>query len=260
MRIELNQEPGLRVRLLVAYDGAAFSGFARNTGVVTVAGELEDQLTRILRHPVVVTGAGRTDKGVHAWGQVVHFDTFADLFDPVRMMRSINNLCAPALVIREAEAVPPGFDARFSAQWRRYRYTVLNTLTPNPFHAAQSWHVEAPLSMPDMAEASQMLIGLHDFSSFCRRPPVGPDEDPKTLMRNIWSIDWRDLDGERFQVELTAKAFCHQMVRSIVGTLIDVGRGHRRPPDMAAILEAQDRSVAGNLAPPHGLCLWEVGY
>lgn len=258
--IELRQEPRQRVRLLVAYDGSAFHGFARNVGVTTVAGELEAHLSRVLKHDVVVTGAGRTDKGVHAWGQVVTFDTYADRLEPARLQRSINSVCGPTLVVRGIDLVGPDFDARFSATWRRYRYTILNSPAPNPFLHAYAWHLTDAVSVDAMNEGGAALLGEHDFSSFCRRPPARHDGRPASLVRNVTGLVWEPLDGEVLRCEITARAFCHQMVRSIVGTLVDVGRGRIPVSEVGSILAARDRAAAGDLAPPQGLCLDAVGY
>ena len=248
------------MRLLVAYDGGAYSGFAKNLDIRSVAGDLEAALERILRHPVVVTGAGRTDKGVHAWGQVVSFDTFVDRLDPPRLQRSLNGICGPDMVIREVAACPDEFDARFSARSRTYRYALHNGPTPSPFSTRYAWHLAEAVSMDAMNEAAAVLLGEHDFASFCRRPPVAEGRAPVSLVRTVHEARWTSRGDGRLRFEITAQAFCHQMVRSIVGTLVDIGRGHRRVSEMATILEAHDRSVAGNLAPPHGLFLWHVGY
>lgn len=251
-----------RVRLTVAYDGAEFHGFAANPGVVTVAGTLHGVLERVLRHEVSLVGAGRTDAGVHAWGQVVSFDA-DDTTDLDALRRRITGLCAPSLVVREARWAEADFDARFSARWRRYRYTILNRETPDPFTRDITWHVTAPLSLSALRLATDALIGEHDFSSFCRRPK---DQPEASLRRRILEAHWEVLeersgtDRGRLCFEITGTAFCHQMVRSIVGTLVDIGRGRRTPGEMTAILAARDRSAAGTVAPPQGLCLWEVGY
>ncbi|MFN8050369.1 MAG: tRNA pseudouridine(38-40) synthase TruA [Acidimicrobiales bacterium] len=260
MEIDLNNEPRQKVRLVVSYDGGPFSGFARNAGVRTVAGDLEAHLSRVLRHPVVVTGAGRTDKGVHAWGQVVSFETFADRLEPERLMRSLNHMGAPSLAVRSVDAVDADFDARFSARWRRYRYTILTSEAPNPFLAGTSWHLPQPLDLDAMRVAGETFLGTHDFSSFCRRPQQVEGRPPASLVRTVTGLEWTEHEGDLLRLEITAQAFCHQMVRSIVGTLVDIGRGHRAATDVAAMLAARDRAAAGDLAPPQGLCLWEVGY
>lgn len=251
----------VRVRLLVAYDGSAFSGFARNVGVTTVAGELEAHLTRVFRRPTVITGAGRTDAGVHAWGQVVTFDAPADRLDPSRLLRSINAVCGPAIAVRAVDVVDADFDARFSARWRRYRYSILTSSTPNPFLGATAWHLTTPLDVDAMRRAGSHLVGQHDFSSFCRCPPPAPDGTVASLVRTVTDVTWSDPDADDVLVmEITARAFCHQMVRSIVGTLVDVGRGRLDDAAIPRILAARDRSTAGQPAPPQGLCLYEVGY
>ncbi len=248
-----------RVKLVVAYDGSGFHGFAENGGVVTVAATLRRALERVLGHPVELAGAGRTDKGVHAWGQVVSFDTEAGV-DLARMQRSVNAQCAPALVVRSATAVSPDFHARFSARWRLYRYTVLNREVPDPFLASTTWHVTRPLRLALLELACDPLIGEHDFSSFCRRPRVGEGDPPVPLVRRVLDAGWTDLGDGLLRFDVRANAFCHQMVRSVTGTLVDAGSGRLRPGDVAAILRARDRGAAGQLAPSHGLCLWEVGY
>ncbi|MGA3220416.1 MAG: tRNA pseudouridine synthase A [Acidimicrobiales bacterium] len=225
-----------RVRLVVAYLGTSFHGFAAQQGVYTVASALGGALERALRHPVVLTCAGRTDAGVHAWGQVVTTDIDAGA-DLERVQRSVNKMLAPAVAVREAEWAPPG-------PW------------PDPFSALTSWHVGAPLDLRAMQAACDAILGPHDFSSFCHavRGRPGP------LVRRVLRADWSDLGESRYLFEIEAQSFCHQMVRSIVGTLVEVGAGRRKAGETASVLAARDRAAAGPVAPPHGLCLWEVKY
>jgi tRNA pseudouridine38-40 synthase len=250
----------LRVRMVVAYDGAAFRGFAENVGVPTVAETLRRSIERVLRTPVELAGAGRTDAGVHARGQVVSFDAPSEGFDPERLKRSVNGLCAPTIVVRSIDVAEPEFHARFSAISRQYRYLVLNRPEPDPFLAATSWHVPDRLDLTAMRLACDPLIGEHDFSSFCRRPRAADGDDEPTMFRRVLSAGWDGPDDEVLTFSITANAFCQQMVRSIVGTLVEVGIGRKRAGDMLGILQARDRHRAGQLAPPHGLCLWDVGY
>jgi tRNA pseudouridine38-40 synthase len=243
--------------MTVAYDGGRFHGFAANAGVTTVAGTLGEALGRVLRHGVSITAAGRTDAGVHAHGQVVTFDACADQLDLLRLQRSVNKLCAPAIAVRDATIAAPGFDARFSATWRRYRYTVLNSPTPDPFLAATAWQIDKPLDRNAVVLACDPFIGEHDFTTFCRRRRDDPDAP---MTRRVISARWDEFSGDILRFEITANAFCHQMVRSIVGTMIDAGLGRRRPGELLAMLRARDRRAVGGIAPPHGLCLWAVGY
>lgn len=252
-----------RLRLDVAYDGGGFHGFAENAGVRTVAGDLRAALERVLRQPVVLTCAGRTDTGVHARGQVVTFDVVGPSPDTTRLRDALNGMIGPRVVVRSVRSVPPQFDARFSACWRRYRYLVLAADVPDPFLAATSWWVGEELDVGAMEAAASTLLGEHDFSSFCRRPRQVPDV---SLVRRVHRASWTASggavagEGQLLTFEIAASAFCHQMVRSIVGALVKVGRGRMTAAQTAALLAAMDRSGAPNLAPPQGLTLWEVGY
>lgn len=249
-----------RVRLLVAYRGEAFHGFAANPGVRTVMGDLTATISRIVRSPVELTGAGRTDAGVHGWGQVISGD-LPETVDLVDLARRVNKLCAPAIGVRAADWVAPDFDARFSATWRRYRYHVWNDPAPNPLLAETTWHVAHRLDLAAMQTAVAPLLGEHDFASFCRRPKVRVGEPERSLVRIVYTATWERVDGTPLlRFEIRGSAFCHQMVRSIVGTTVDVGRGRIDPEGIAAILAARDRAAAGEVAPPTGLVLWEVGY
>jgi tRNA pseudouridine38-40 synthase len=247
--------PTATYRATVAYLGGQFHGFAAQPGQATVAGVLGAALERSLRHTVELTCAGRTDTGVHAWGQEVSFTARADA-DVAAVARSVNRGLRPNVVLRSLSQAEEGFDARRWATGRRYRYTVLNDPNLDPFTAHVAWHVAAPLDLRAMQLACDPLIGSHDFSSFCRSQPGG------SLVRQVRSATWSPLPGGYLQFEIEASSFCQQMVRSLVGTLVEVGtgRGRRRAGDMTAILRARDRAAAGQLAPPHGLCLWEVTY
>ena len=253
--------PGTRrVKLTLAYDGSGFRGFAKNPGVPTVMEELTGAVATVVRRPVELTGAGRTDAGVHAWGQVVSGDLPANT-DLEDLRRRLNKLCAPAIAVRDADWADDVFDARFSATWRHYRYDVWNDPSPNPLLAGRAWFVTQPLTLWAMQAACDPLIGEHDFSSFCRAPKVGADQPEPSMVRRVMSARWRQLDEPgHLRFEIRANAFCHQMVRSIVGTLVDVGLGKASPGDVRGILVARDREAAGQVAPPYGLVLWEVGY
>lgn len=252
-----------RARLVVAYDGAAFHGFAANPGVVTVAGQLREALERIAGSDITLTGAGRTDAGVHAWGQVVSVDLPCEI-DIEGLARRLTRMCAPSIVVRQAVWAAADFDARFSAVWRHYRYTVLNEALPDPFLAATTWHVPQPLDLRLMQLGCDPLIGEHDFASFCRAPKVPAGQPAPSAVRRVLLATWSEASSERggrlLRFDIRANAFCHQMVRSIVGTLVDVGLGRLHAGELRGRLQARDRRAAGRVAPPHGLCLWEVGY
>jgi tRNA pseudouridine38-40 synthase len=249
--------PSLRVRLTVAYDGSGYRGFAEQKTVPTVGGALRQALETVLGHVIEMTCAGRTDAGVHAWGQVVTFDIHGEDVDLELVQRSVNKMLGPAVVIREAAVVEAGFDARRSAKGRRYRYTILNAPVLDPFTAKTAWHVDTPLDLRAMQLACDPLIGEHDFRSFCRQPS---GNEPGPLVRRVANAGWVDLGDDRLRFDVEANAFCHQMVRSLVGTLVEVGVGKRKAGEIAGILRSESRSAAGQLAPPHGLCLWEVLY
>jgi len=255
-----------RLRMTIAYDGSKFRGMAENEGVITVAGTIRAELERCVEHPIVLSVAGRTDAGVHAWGQVISFDVDTDLVgsgkgSPARLARAINQQSVPAIVVRDAELAAADFDARFSAVTRSYRYTIVNRPVPDPFLAATSWWVPQDLDLHSLQLGCDALYGLHNFSSFCRRPKPNPVTGfEPSLMRRVHDASWHEVGDGILRFDITASSYCHQMVRSIVGTLIEMGRGTRRPGEMAGIIRAQDRSVAGGVAPPQGLCLWEVGY
>jgi tRNA pseudouridine38-40 synthase len=249
-----------RFRCVVAYRGTDFRGFAANHGVRTVVGDLHDAITRVVRSPVELTGAGRTDAGVHAWGQVVSGDLPADT-DLESLARRVNKLCSPDISIRSIEWAAPDFDARFSATSRRYRYHVWNDAAPNPLLADVSWHVHRPLDLEEMQAAARPLLGEHDFGSFCRKPKMPDGMEPASLVRVVHEVTWTRVDDSpMLRFEIAGTAFCHQMVRSIVGTMVDIGLGRIPSGSMAEILAAGRREAAGAVAPPTGLVLWHVGY
>ena len=253
--------------MTVAYDGGGYRGFAAQPGVPTVGGTLIRALEQSLGHPVTLVCAGRTDAGVHAWGQVVSFDTPAEGFDPERLRRSLNSMLAsvaraegrsgPAIVVRQVEPVDPGFDARRSALARHYRYTVLNRPVPDPFLAATTWHVDEPLDLAALRLACDPIIGEHDFSSFCRVPRKDPGA---TLVRRVIDARWADLGDGLLRFDVVASSFCHQMVRALTGAMVSMGMGRRRPGEMTTILRARSRAAVPDLAPARGLCLWHVDY
>ncbi len=246
--------------MTLGYDGSGFHGFARNPGVVTVQGELEAAAAKVLGHAVAMSCAGRTDKGVHALGQVVSFDAdaarMADQADIDRLARALNRMLNPAIAVFSAAGAADDFDARFSCAARSYRYRVHNAPVVDPLAAARMWHVRQPLDVAAMDRAARQVIGSHDFASFAKRNRSRPDE---SLVREVLAAGWTR-HGDAVELEITAASFAHQMVRSLVAMFVDIGRGRRRPDDMAAALAARDRSEAPSPAPPHGLVLVEAHY
>jgi tRNA pseudouridine38-40 synthase len=257
---EASAAPTVRVRLDLAYNGSGFHGFADNPGVRTVAGCLREATERVLGHRIELTAAGRTDRGVHARGQVVTFDARADGLDLASLARSLNKLLAPAISVHDASVVPDDFDARHSATARVYRYRIWNRPVHDPLIAATTWHVAEPLDLNALRLGADPLVGERDFSSFCRKPPALADGSSPSLFRRVRRTQWSDEGDGLLVFEIEANAFCHQMVRAIVGTLVDMGLGRRKAGEMLGILAARDRHAAGRLAPPHGLILWSVEY
>jgi len=276
--------------LRLAYDGTGFRGFAAQDGQPTVAGALAEALERSLRTGIALTCAGRTDAGVHALDQVVHFDlpeAVSRRCDPQALLRSCNRQLAPAIVVRVAAPVTSAFDARRSAVARRYRYLVVNGPVPDPLLAGMAWHVADPLDLRALSTASDAVLGEHDFRAFCRRVPGTETGTP--ILRRVMDARWTEAGGtdgagrgrgrvptgpvtgrgaaailpvvgRLLAFEIEGNAFCHQMVRSLVGTLVDIGRGRKRPSDMLWILRSTERRSASSPAPPHGLTLLEVRY
>jgi tRNA pseudouridine38-40 synthase len=246
------------VRLVVAYDGTDFHGFAEQPGQRTVAGVLVEALEQALRARVErFVGAGRTDAGVHAWGQVVSFAVGAPAapVDVDRLRSVLNRRLGPEVVVRAATLARDDFDARRSACWRHYRYTIVNRPDPDPFLARTAWWVPEPLDLTLLRLGADPFVGEHDFAAFCRKGPPGSS----TVRRVVFS-HWEDAGGGVLHYDVRAGAFCWQMVRSIVGLLVEIGAGRKRPGDVLAVIRSLDRAHATRLAPPQGLCLREVGY
>jgi len=241
------------VRLTLAYDGSGFRGWARQRDQRTVEGALEGALSRVLGSSPRLSVAGRTDAGVHARGQVASFRWDAGV-DPARLQRGLNAMLAPEVVVLDARPAPEGFDARFSATAREYRYRIDLGAWPDPFEARFVWHRPGSPALAPMRAAARSLLGEHDFAAFCRRPPDG-----SPTVRRLERLAVAR-SGDRLEICARANAFLHQMVRSLVGTLLAAGDGARDPAEMSEILASRDRRRAGPVAPPHGLCLERVVY
>jgi tRNA pseudouridine38-40 synthase len=240
------------VRLGLAYDGTSFRGWARNSGQRTVEGVLSDALGRVLGAPPKLSVAGRTDAGVHARGQVASFVADDDV-DLERLQRSINGMLAPEVVAEDVRRAPVGFNARFSATAREYRYRINVGPWPNPFEARFVWHRPGALALAPMRKAARTLLGEHDFASFCRRPQSGG------TVRRLERLSIARV-GERVEISAQANAFMHQMVRALVGSLVAVGDGRLDTGAVREILVARDRARTPQMAPAHGLTLECVIY
>ena len=252
------------IALTVAYEGGDFSGFARQQGQSTIQGELESALRVILRREVPTTGAGRTDAGVHALGQVVSFDVMEQEIHERSMDRfrtSLNALTPEGIVVRRIEVKPVGFSARFDAKEREYRYRLVPGQIEPLFLARYAWWVPAqkPLDVTGMKAAALHLVGEHDFASFC----VAKSAEGKTTMREVKQIQLfgaEHLGEECVVIRVVGNAFLHSMIRVIAGSLVEVGLRNRNPEWLAEVLVARDRRAAGQTAPAHGLTFWRVRY
>ena len=237
--------------MTVEYDGTEYCGFQWQPAVRSIAGVLENALERLLREPVKVTGAGRTDSGVHATGQVVSFST-TRAFPVERLAVALNALLPRDCSVRDAAEVGQEFSARFSARERVYVYAVLNEPGRGALIERFAWHVPRQLDIESMAVAGACLLGEHDFRAFS--VPA-----PEPAVRNVRRLLIERLE-RLVRVEIAADGFLHHMVRVIVGTLVECGEGRRHPAEPAAILASADRSAAGITAPPQGLYLAGVRY
>jgi len=265
-----------RWRLDLAYDGAAFAGFAYQPEVTTVVGVLRETLASTLHlseEPTIV-GAGRTDAGVHAFGQVVHVDLPSTLFtkhrgpDPERLARSLNKQLRGRIRVLAALPVSLDFHARFSATWREYRYLVLESAPPAlGLTNTWSWAVEGPLDLERMNAASADILGTHDFRAFCRRPTNA--EPGEALLREVHVAHWQRLSDPWImspgsapvvRLSIRAQSFCHHMVRCLVSTMVAIGQGRLSENTVKERLESRKRDHLPTAAPAAGLCLVAVGY
>jgi tRNA pseudouridine38-40 synthase len=243
------------IRLTLAYDGTGFRGWARqpDPSTRTVEGVLAAHLERVLREVVKLSVAGRTDAGVHARGQVASFSTDSSV-RPERLQKALNGALAPELVVIDAAYASEGFDARFSAKAREYVYRIHETALPDPFTARFVWHRPGSLRLGPMREAARLLVGEHDFASFCRHP--GGDRSTVRDLRRL-TVGRK---GDVLSIRAVGNAFLHHMVRSLVGTLVAVGDGKLEAGAIMEILDARDRDAAGRPAPARGLTLERVHF
>jgi tRNA pseudouridine38-40 synthase len=246
-----------RFRLDISYDGAAFHGWAAQNGLRTVQGDLESWIGRVLRldAPPTLVCAGRTDAGVHARGQVAHFDL--DAADPAELVatlaRRLRRALPEDLAVRTVSIAPDGFDARFAAIWRRYAYRLTDGVL-DPLQRLTTVALRAPLDVSALNSAGESLLGLHDFAAFCRA------REGATTIRELQHLWAERLPDGRVEIGVRADAFCHSMVRSLVGALVEVGTGRREASWLAGLVDTQTRCGEVPVMPAHGLVLEEVGY
>lgn len=243
-----------RLKMTLAYDGTDFAGYQIQPNARTVQGELEKALMKMHKgQHIRTTASGRTDAGVHARGQVVHFDSDLDIPEK-NWLKAIQANIPEDIVIRKVEYVHDDFHARFDVKKREYRYRVLASETLDVFRRLYAYHVPNPLDVDAMQEALTYVIGTHDFTSFCS---MKTDVEEKT--RTIYNAELFQ-DNDEIIFRFVGNGFLYNMVRILVGTTLEIGMGKRRASDMHTILASRSRKQAGKTAPPHGLCLWSVSY
>ncbi len=242
-----------RIKLSIAYDGSAYHGWQKQPKQTSIQGELENALQELTQTITPVTGAGRTDAGVHALGQSAHFDTKTSL-SPARWVRALNALLPIDIAVNTAEFVDENFHARFSALSKTYRYQILNAKEHAPLSRHHRVQIHYDLNLKKMRAAAKALSGLHCFTSFCAAGSVVPDHNIDLDQIKIQKM------GDRINITLNARRFLKYMVRNIVGYLIEVGRGKRGAEEIPGILADLNRKAAGPTAPAHGLILVEVRY
>jgi tRNA pseudouridine38-40 synthase len=240
------------VRLDIEYDGSGFRGWAKQPGLRTVQGELEAALATVLREPVELTVAGRTDTGVHARGQVASFATEAEV--PGDLARRLNGIGPDDIAVTSTVPTVDGFDARRDAKSRTYRYRILARSSPSPFEQGRSLWWPQKLDRDALDACATSLIGTHDFTAF-----TPTQTDHVRFERDILAATWTT-DGDIVSFQITADAFMRNMVRVLVGTMLETASGRRSVADFEALLKGAPRSSAGDTAPPHGLYLQSVSY
>ena len=242
-----------RLKLIVQYDGTEYAGFQRQPNVVTVQQVLEETIGDCLSHPVSILASGRTDAGVHALGQVCTVDT--DVAIPIDAVPlAFTSKLPPAIAVTAAEDVDVGFHPRFDALWKRYAYRIVSRPIRSPFLGRFAWCTRHSMDAQMMAAGAEHILGSHDFRSFC-----AAGSDVSDFERNVLRLEVAR-DGDIIEIWIEADGFLYKMVRNIVGTLVEVGRGRMAPEAVAQIIAAKDRSAAAKTAPPQGLSLIRVQY
>ena len=243
-----------RVKCIIAYDGTDFQGYQSQPGKRTVQGEIEAVLKKIHKGTdVPIYASGRTDAKVHAQGQVIHFDTNLPL-DEQRWVYALNSLLPEDISVRHAQWVDSDFHARFSSKGKEYRYRVDRRKIKNPFLRNYAYHFTYPINMEEMRKAMAYITGKHDFTSFCSAKTEVID---KVRQVTLFEVEEQE---EELVFRIAGNGFLYNMVRIIIGTVLEVGAGKRKADEIPKIIQAKDRRLAGKTVPGHGLYLWEVFY
>jgi tRNA pseudouridine38-40 synthase len=243
----------MRYKLTIAYDGTHYAGWQVQANAVSIQALIQQGLKTVLRHPVDLTGSGRTDAGVHAQGQTAHFDSEIDL-DLHRLRISLNALLPPDIRIGKVEKVDADFHARYSAKSKIYHYHLHLDSVHDPFRKLYSYQVFGPCDLDRLRAAAKEFVGTHDFTSF-----ANVKEEREDAVRTIYRLDVVEQKGG-VRLEFEGDGFLYKMVRNITGTLLEVAAGKRKPEDIRALFQLRDRREAGPAAPPHGLFLMQVHY
>lgn len=241
-------------KLIIEYDGTHYHGWQRQTRERTIQGAIEAALKTMTKEDVALTGSGRTDAGVHALGQVANFRCSAQLA-PQAFQAGLNSLLDDDIVIRKCNLANEEFHARYDAQAKTYRYSILNRSLPQAIGRQYAWHIRKRLDLEALHQASASIIGSHDFKAF-----EGTGSPRSHTTRNVIRAEWRQTASDRLHFEIEADGFLRYMVRNLVGTLVDVGLGKKTAEEFLTIRQSQDRAQASATAPPHGLCLLSVTY
>lgn len=241
------------IKLTIEYDGTNYCGWQNQINGTSVQEVIEKALKKILKQKIKLIGAGRTDSGVHACGQVANFRTASRLTGR-ELLFALNSNLPKDIAVKKVEEVGPGFHARFKAKSKLYTYTIFNSLIPSPLERRYSYQYKIPLDVRLMKKEAKALLGRHSFKSF-----QAASKDGCSSISNVKRISIKN-NCQRISIDIEATGFLYNMARNIVGTLIDVGRGRLQEGDVRRILKAKDRSLAGPTAPAKGLCLMKVNY
>jgi len=241
------------IKLVIQYDGTDYSGWQKQPSMVSIQETIEDAIFKVTGEKVNLIGAGRTDKGVHAQGQVANFITNSNI-PADRFKYAINSNLPEDIRIIESEQVHDSFHSRYDAKGKKYTYTIFNGKILNPIYRRYSYHVPYELNLNDMNQAAKYFLGTHDFSAF-----MSSNSSVKSTIRTLYHVELKK-DGDLIYVSLQGNGFLYNMVRIIVGTLVEVGTGKLTPSSIVHIIESKDRKKAGHTAPAKGLCLEKVYY